>query len=51
MAVDVSAFETTLLTKNNDEVLVEINTKPTDFNGKKAEIAIIKTIKSKKEEK
>jgi len=35
----------------NDEVSVEINTKPTDFNGKKAEIAIIKTIKSKKEEK
>ena len=51
MGVDVSNFETTLLTKNNDEILVEVNTKPTDFNGKKAEIAIIKTIKTKKEEK
>ncbi|UCF50342.1 MAG: PAS domain-containing protein [Thermoplasmatales archaeon] len=51
MGVEVSTFETTLLTKDNDEILVEINTKPTDFNGKKAEIAIIKTIKSKKEEK
>jgi PAS domain S-box-containing protein len=50
MGVEVSAFETTLLTKDNDEILVEINTKPTDFQGKKAEIAIIKTIKSKKEE-
>ena len=51
MGLDVSTFETTLLTKDNDEISVEINTKPTDFNGKKAEIAIIKTIKSKKEEK
>lgn len=51
MGVDVSTFETILLTKENDKVSVEINTKPTDFNGKKAEIAIIKTIKSKKEEK
>jgi PAS domain S-box-containing protein len=51
MGVDVSTFETTLLTKENDKVSVEINTKPTDFNGKKAEIAVIKTIKSKKEEK
>lgn len=49
--VDVSVFVTTLLTKDNDEITVEINTKPTDFKGKKAEIAIIKTIKSKKEEK
>jgi PAS domain S-box-containing protein len=49
--VDISTFETTLLTKENDKVSVEINTKPTDFNGKKAEIAVIKTIKSKKEEK
>ena len=49
--VDVSVFETTLLTKDNDEILVEISTKPTDFKGKKAEIAVIKTIKSKKEEK
>jgi PAS domain S-box-containing protein len=51
MGVDVSTFETTLLTKENDKVSVEINTKPTDFNGKKAEIAVIKKIKSKKEEK
>jgi PAS domain S-box-containing protein len=51
MGVDISTFETTLLTKENDKVSVEINTKPTDFNGKKAEIAVIKTIKSKKEEK
>ena len=49
--VDISTFETTLLTKENDEIYVEINTKPTDFMGKKAEIAVIKTIKSKKEEK
>jgi len=51
MGVDVSSFETTLLTKDNDKISVEINTKPTNFNGKKAEIAVIKTIKNKKEEK
>ncbi len=48
MGVDVSAYETTLLTKNNNKISVEINTKPTFFNGKKAEIAVIKALKSKK---
>ena len=49
MSVDVSAYETTLLTKDNNKISVEINTKPTFYNGKKAEIAVIKTINSKKE--
>ncbi len=49
MGVDVSAYETILLTKDNNKISVEINTKPTFYNGKKAEIAVIKTINSKKE--
>ena len=49
--IEVTSFETTLLSKENDKISVEINTKPTDFKGKKAEIAVIKKIKSKKEEK
>lgn len=49
MGVNVSAYETTLLTKDNNKISVEINTKPTFYKGKKAEIAVIKTINSKKE--
>ena len=49
MGVDVSTYETTLLTKDNNKISVEINTKPTFYKGKKAEIAIIKTSKSKNE--
>lgn len=48
MGVDVSNYETTLLTKDNNKISVEINTKPTFYNGKKAEIAIIKKLDSKK---
>ncbi len=51
MGVDVSAYETTLLTKNNNKISVEINTKPTFYNGKKADIAVIKTLESKNEKK
>jgi len=49
MGVEVSTYETTLLTKDNNKISVEINTKPTFYNGKKAEIAIIKELKSKNE--
>jgi len=51
MGVNVSAYETTLLTKDNNKISVEINTKSTFYNGKKAEIAIIKKINNKKEMK
>jgi PAS domain S-box-containing protein len=46
--VEVSTYETTFLTKQNEKISVEISTKPTNFNGKKAEIAIVKELKNKK---
>ena len=42
---DISSYETIFLTKNNNKIPVEVNTKPTFFNGEKAEIAIVKQIK------
>ncbi len=42
---DVSFYNTIFLTKNNNKIPVEINAKPTIFDGDKAEIAIIKKIK------
>jgi len=42
---DVSAYETVILTKNNNKISIEINTKPTFINGEKAEIAIVKKLK------
>jgi len=34
------------LTKDNNKLAVEVSTRPTIFNGKKAEIAIIKEFKN-----
>ena len=45
--VDVSVYETVFLTKDNDKISVEVSTKPTIFNGIKAEIAIIKKLENK----
>ncbi len=42
---DVSAYETVILTKVNNKISIEVNTKPTFFNGEKAEIAIVKILK------
>lgn len=47
--VDISVYKTVFLTKDNEKIQVEVNTKPTDFNGIKAEIAIIKKLENKKE--
>ena len=43
---DVSAYETVILTKANNKISIEVNTKPTFFNGEKAEIAIVKILKN-----
>lgn len=45
---DVSAYETVILTKDNNKISIEVNTKPTFFNGEKAEIAIVKILKNDK---
>lgn len=42
---DISAYETVILTKDNNKISIEVNTKPTFFNGEKAEIAIVKILK------
>jgi len=47
---DVSVYETVLLAKDNSKICVEISTKPTFFNGEKAEIAVVKKIEKKKQE-
>ncbi len=41
---DVSAYKTVILTKGNNKISIEIDTKPTFFNGEKAEIAIVKKL-------
>ena len=41
-----SSYETVFLTKDNDKVAVEVSTKPTTFNGEKAEIAVIKRLEN-----
>lgn len=48
---EVTVYETVFLTKDNDTVTVEVSTKPTIFKNEKAEIAIFKKLKPKKEEK
>jgi PAS domain S-box-containing protein len=48
---EVTVYETVFLTKDNDIVSVEVSTKPTIFKNEKAEIAIFKKLKPKKEEK
>jgi PAS domain S-box-containing protein len=40
-----SSYETVFLTKENNKVTVEINTKLTSFNGKEAELSVFKKIK------
>jgi len=40
------SYETVLLTKDNNKVAVEVSTKPTTFNGEKAEIAVIKRLEN-----
>ena len=47
----VSNYETVFLTKNDDKMVVRINIKPTTFNGEKAEIAVIKKLDKKEENK
>jgi len=42
---DISTYETVILTKDNNKISIEVNTKPTFFNGEKAEIAIVKILK------
>ena len=44
---DRYTYETVFSTKDNSKVTVEISIKPTTYNGKKAEIAIIKELKNK----
>jgi PAS domain S-box-containing protein len=39
---DVSGFETVILTTDNVKINVEVDTKPTFFNGEKAEIVVFK---------
>ncbi len=45
--VDSSGYEAVFLTKDSNKLVVEVSTRPTVFNGKKAEIAIIKEFKNK----
>ena len=40
-------YETVFSTKDNSKIMVEVSIKPTTYNGKKAEIAIIKELKNK----
>jgi len=44
--VDVSSYQTVILNKDNDKIPIEVNTKPTFFNGEKAEIAVVKILKN-----
>jgi PAS domain S-box-containing protein len=46
----VTSYETVFLTKDNNKVSVEVNTRPSIFNGEKADIAIIKKISKKDKE-
>lgn len=43
---NISTYETIFLTKDNNKIAVEISNRPTTFNGEKAEIAVIKKLKS-----
>jgi len=44
-----SSYETVFLTKENNKVTVEISTKLTSFNGKKAEFSVFKKVKDQQE--
>lgn len=45
---DISTYETVIITKDSNKISIEVNTKPTFFNGEKAEIAIVKILKNDK---
>jgi PAS domain S-box-containing protein len=47
----ISTYKTVFLTKDNNKLAVEISIRPTIFNGKKAEIAVIKKLDKKEENK
>ena len=42
---NISTYDTIFLTKDSNKIVVEISTRPTTFNGEKAEMAIIKKLK------
>ena len=46
---EVTSFNTKFLTKDNDLISVEVNAKPTFFNGEKAEIIVFKKQEIKKD--
>jgi PAS domain S-box-containing protein len=46
---DISGFETVILTNDDVKINVEVNTKPTFFNGEKAEIIVFKKRDIKKD--
>ena len=45
---DISTYETVIITKDSNKISIEVNTKPTFFNGEKAEIAIVKILNNNK---
>ena len=45
----VSSFETFILTRDNKKMNVEINIKPSSYNGEKANVVVIKNLMSKKD--
>ena len=47
----VSIYETVFLTKDNEKISVEVETKPTIFDKDKAEMAVIKKINKKEKQK
>jgi len=47
----ISNYKTVFLTKDNNKLAVEISIRPTILNGKKAEIAVIKKLDKKEENK
>jgi PAS domain S-box-containing protein len=46
---NVSVYDTILLTKDNVEVSIKVNTKPTIFNGEKAELIVFKKLNIQKD--
>ena len=44
---DITSFETVFFTRYNTKLTVKVTTKPTTFNGEKAEVAIFKKINEK----
>jgi len=48
---NVSSYETVFLTKDNDKIYVEVTSKPTIYNGEKAEIVLFKKVDKQIKEK